>query len=225
MTVDELLEHYPRAFHMAEVGSWDSIRRNGLRSTTALLDLFEITGEDRLRLESSRRPECVVIAHPAHGSATIRDQKVLSDSALERCLRGATPRQWYELLNGKTFFWLHPNRLTRLLRGRAYRGRSHCIITVDTARLLEHHREQIRLSPINSGSTIWNPVERSPATFQHIAEFPFQERRQSRPIENVVVELAVNYSVPNIADVALLVEHRAEERIVETLWRREEHRP
>src|ERR1035438_2422697 len=174
MTVDELVLHYPRAFHMAESGTWGSIQRHGLLSTSALLDLFEIRGGRREQLESSRRAECQTITHPIHGSAVIRDQKVLSDSALAKCLEGATPRQWYELLNRKTFFWLHPERLRRLLEGRAYRGRKHCVLTVDTRRLIERNAERVTLSPINSGSTIWKPVPRSPAIFYQIQNFPFE---------------------------------------------------
>jgi len=62
---------------MAEAGSWPSIRRHGLLSTSALLDLFEVTGVERVRLESQRRPETVKIEHPEHGEALIRDQKPL----------------------------------------------------------------------------------------------------------------------------------------------------
>ena len=43
----DLLEHYPRLWHMAEDGSFKSIRKNGLLSTTALLDLYGISGEER----------------------------------------------------------------------------------------------------------------------------------------------------------------------------------
>src|SRR5262245_5187541 len=103
MSIEELVSNYPKAFHMAEHGSWESIRTRGLLSTTALLDLFEITGERRFRLESMRRAKSETITHPMYGSAVIRDQKVLSESALSRCLTGASPREWYELLNSKTF--------------------------------------------------------------------------------------------------------------------------
>lgn len=35
----ELAERYPRLFHMAAAGSWPSIERHGLLSTSALLDI------------------------------------------------------------------------------------------------------------------------------------------------------------------------------------------
>jgi hypothetical protein len=218
MTTNELIQHYPKAYHMAEFGTWDSIRRHGLCSTTALLDFFEISGKRRTELESMRRPQCETITHPIHGTAIIRDQKVLSDSALSKCLTRGTPREWYQLLNRKTFFWLHSERLKRLLSGRAYIGRPHCVITINTQSLVENHIQRITLSPINSGSTIWRPIPRNPDIFYKISDFPFQDRRRTRTLENTVVELAVDYSVPDIANSAVLVEHWQGSKRLETVW-------
>src|SRR5690242_18502139 len=104
---------------MAESGSLPGIRRHGLLSTSALLDLFEIAGSERYNIESCRRPGSVVISHPVHGQAVIRDQKPMSEEMLRRCLIGLTPRQWFELLNHKVFFWADGDRLQRLLGARA----------------------------------------------------------------------------------------------------------
>src|SRR3712207_8870383 len=38
---------------------------------------------------------------------------------------GMTAREWYELLNCKTFFWVSKERLEGLLGARAYRNRAH----------------------------------------------------------------------------------------------------
>ena len=59
MNPERLASRYPVLFHMAEDGSWESIRARGLLSTSALLDLFEVEGELRLAIESARRPEMV----------------------------------------------------------------------------------------------------------------------------------------------------------------------
>src|SRR4051812_6107133 len=97
---DELVERYPQLYHMAEPYSWESIRKHGLLSTTALLDLFEVPPGQRRLIESCRRPEAVTLDHPVHGRAVVRDQKPMDDKGLTRALRdGITPRQWYELLN------------------------------------------------------------------------------------------------------------------------------
>src|SRR5436309_566033 len=122
MTTDDLVSYFPVLYHMAEDGSWDSIRRNGLLSTTALLDLFEYSGLRRTTIESSRRPSSVRITHPIHGTVTIRDQGAISDSVLERCLVDMRPAAWYELLNGRVFFWLGTRRLEALLNARLYRA-------------------------------------------------------------------------------------------------------
>jgi hypothetical protein len=51
------------------------------------------------------RPESVTITHPAYGSAVIRDQKPMRDSALLKCLdKGLTPADWYRTLNRRVFF-------------------------------------------------------------------------------------------------------------------------
>ena len=42
MEIERLISRYPTLYHMAEDGSWESIQRHGLLSTSALLDRFEI---------------------------------------------------------------------------------------------------------------------------------------------------------------------------------------
>ena len=88
---------------MAEEGSWESIRKIGLLSTTAILDKFEVGGERRRRIESARRPEIETVEHPEHGRALIRDNKPMQEKTLGRCLTGMTPREWYESLNRRVF--------------------------------------------------------------------------------------------------------------------------
>ena len=73
LTPEYIVSRWPRLYHLAEQGSWDSIQRYGLRSTTALLDLFEVDAAERKPIESARRPESVPIKHPLHGVACIRD--------------------------------------------------------------------------------------------------------------------------------------------------------
>ena|SRR5208282_3252377 len=131
MRHEDLVEYYPRLFHMAEAGTWPSIRKQGLLSTTALLDLFGINAEERFKIESCQRPKCFLISHPRLGDAVVRDQKPMSDKALRRCLQNMEPREWYETLNRKVFFWLTRERLLTLLSARAYRNREHCVLTLD----------------------------------------------------------------------------------------------
>ncbi len=197
MEVERLIRRHPVLYHMAEDGSWESIRRTGLLSTSALLDRFEIKGERRFAIESSRRPEIVYIEHPEHGTAVIRDNKPMQEKSLRRCLSGISPREWYEHLNRRVFFWVEQGRLLKLLEARAYRDRPHLVLELDASALLRRHADRVTLSPINSGATFaMNPAPRGPDTFRRIVD-----HRDDRP----VVELAVDYAVPNIADFTISV--------------------
>ena len=200
-----LAELYPQIYHMAEDGSWDSIRQRGLLSTTALLDLYEIKGEERLAIESQHRPKSVLLDHPRYGPAVVRDQIPMRESSLEQCLDGMTPREWYELLNGKVFFWATRQRLLRLLSARAYRNRTHSVLTIDMQQLVARYSERLRLSPINSGSTIYKPQPRGRQTFKQMRDYPFEERRKKRGVPNAIAEMCVDYSVPDIEDFVVRV--------------------
>ena len=210
MEAAPLVRRYPKLYHMAEDGSWESIRRIGLLSTSALLDRFEIRGERRWAIESSRRPEIVEIQHPELGKALVRDNKPMQERTLGRCLVGMTPREWYETLNRRVFFWVDEKRLMKLLGARAYRDRPHLVLEIDTAELLRRYSNKVSLSPINSGATFtMKPARRGPDTFQRIPDHP-----ESRP----VVELTVDYAVPDIADFTLSLSRWLGDRKLEEVW-------
>jgi len=215
MTPQEFAERHPILYHMAEQGSWESIREHGLLSTTALLDLFELAGPEREAIESAHRPASVQISHPRYGVAVVRDQKPMSETKLRSCLIGMEPRQWYELLNRRVFFWPTSERLIRLLNARAYRNSPHVVIEVETSILLEQRLNQTTLSPINSGSTVYSPVPRGRETFQSLSDYPQDWWRARR-----LGEVAVDFGIPNIADVATSVEEWEGSSKLRTVWRR-----
>jgi hypothetical protein len=205
---------------MAEDGSWDSIRKHGLLSTSALLDLYGYNGTVRHALEFARRPESVLISAGGLPHAVVRDQKPMTASALEKCLTdGVTPEQWFETLNARVFFWLSRKRLRKLLNARAYRERPQTVLTLDTASLVDANRDRIRLSPINSGATIYRPMPRGPDTFRTVSDFQFDERRKTRTLDNAVVEVTVLGEVSNITDHAIAV-HSIHRGKPTELWRR-----
>lgn len=200
----ELIRDCPTLYHMAERGSWPSIQRHGLLSTSALLDLYDVQGARREAIEGCRRPEGVFIEHPVLGRAAIRDQKPMDDAGLRMCLLdGLTPEDWYRWLNGRVFFWLTRERLLRLLNARPYREAEHDVLELDTASLVAAHRPAIRLSPINSGTTKPFPStasKRGRETFLPIAEYPYARwRAQGRKAGERAVELTVDYAVPDAA--------------------------
>jgi hypothetical protein len=210
LELERLIFQYPTLYHMAEDGSWESIRRHGLLSTSALLDMFEIEDQQRFAIESARRSEIVRVEHPNYGTAFVRDNKPLQEKALERCLSEMTPREWYEHLNRRVFFWVERKRLLKLLGARAYRDRPHLVLEVETAGLLERHAERVSLSPINSGATFaLGPAPRGPDTFRRIADYPGGR---------TVVELSVDYSVPDIAEFIVRVGRWWGTEELEEIW-------
>lgn len=190
---------------MANEDAWPSIRSHGLRSTEALIDLYQCDPEMRRALLSQRRDASVQLRHSQHGVVTVRDQKPMTDEALRRCLVGVTPREWYEMLNKKVFFWPTETRLLELLGARAYRKTWHCVLTVDSKELIFHRLHDIRISAINSGSTLYVPVERGRHTFQTLDEYPYQDRVRARGISHAIAEITFDYSIPNIREYVLEV--------------------
>jgi hypothetical protein len=197
---------------MAEDGSWESIRTHGLLSTSALLDRFEVEGEERLAIESARRPRIVRVEHPEHGVALVRDNKPMQEKSLEKCLLEMTPREWYEHLNRRVFFWATEERLLKHLNAKGNRDRLQLVLEVDTAELLRRHSERVTLSPINSGAPFaLGPAPRGPDTFRRIADHP-----DGKP----VVELAVEHAVPDITDFVVSVSRWHGVEKLEEVWRR-----
>ena len=176
-------------------------------------------GTFALQLRVSIARKSVPITHALYGPAIVRDQKPMSESALGNCLIEMSPNEWYQLLNGKVFFWPTYERLIRLLRGKEYKNRPHCVLTVDTAQLLERHAGRVKLSPYNSGCTLYNPPERGRGTFLPLEDYPFQERkRKAGGNKNAVAELTVEYSVPDIADLTIEVTRMKGEQVIETIF-------
>lgn len=216
--LEELLTDCPTLYHMAEQGSWPSIRERGLLSTSALLDLYGIKGEQRLRIERQRRPVGVTLSATRLPDAVIRDQLPMDDRGLLRCLpKHMTPADWYQFLNGKVFFWLTQERLYTLLKAGAYRAKSHDVIEVDARSLVEAYRGSIWFCPINSGCTKPFPHPRSEKTFRRIADYPYAERRRKKKRGERVVELSIDHSVPDIHRFVTRAVEMREERVIRRL--------
>ena len=216
----ELAERYPRLFHMAATGSWPSIERHGLLSASALLDVFGVSEERRVALETRHRPTSVPICRPGLGRAVVRDQKPMSDKALCKCLRdGLKPCDWYRTLNSKVFFWLTRERLERMLK--ACRDTPQIVLIVDTESLIAAYSDRVTLSPIHNGSTLFNPAPRGRNTFLPLDRYPFRDRLKKRNPRDAIAELAVEGGVPNIRDHVLLVRERQAGAPPKSIWRRE----
>jgi hypothetical protein len=182
-TIAAFCERFPKVFHMAEPGSWESIRRHGLLSTSELLTMFEVEPDERERLEGRRRSDSVTLRHVAHGRVTLRDQKPLSEPKLAKCLAdGLTVGHWLRLLNKHVFFWVDESRLDGLRRARAYRYDRQLVLTLDTFSLVNANATRTFLTNRNTGTTSPFAQTRGRDTFLKIEQCP-----RARP----VVELAV----------------------------------
>lgn len=83
---------------------------------------------------------------------------------------------------------------------------------METAALLGRHAERVTLSSINSGATFaMNPAPRGPDTFRRIAD-----HSEGKPI----VELAVEYAVPDIASFTNSVSRWQGAEMLGEVWRR-----
>jgi len=197
--LEELIADSPILYHMAERGSWASIRERGLQSTSALLDLYSVNGVERRKIEQEHRPSSIEVTADGLPRAVIRDQIPMSDAGLRRCLpTDLEPSDWYRILNSKAFFWLSEERLHKLTGARAYRDYEHDVLEVNTRSLIEAHRETIWLCPINSGCTKPMPRERDESVFARIPDYPYSYWHSKRRRGERVVELAVDYAVPDI---------------------------
>ncbi|MFK4073688.1 DUF7002 family protein [Ectopseudomonas khazarica] len=203
MDLEKLIELYPSVYHMAERGAWDSIRTHGLMSTTAVLDHLHINGGERAQFESEHRDRKmdVRMGHPSN--IVLRDQKPMPEGRLIKALTdGTTPQQWYELINGKVFFWAEEERLHRLLGARDYRHLDHDVLTLDSASFIPAYAAKIWLCHMNSGNTWPVPHRRGKDIFRRIPDYPV--KRSGGPVKKVV-ELVVDYAVPNISDFVIEV--------------------
>ena len=81
------------------------------------------------------------------------------------------------LLNSKVFFWVNRARLNALRSARAYRGRQHLLLTLNTRKLVTEYLPSITLCPVNSGNCL--PI-------------------RIRAGREIVVECAVDGSVKNV---------------------------
>ncbi|HEX7964207.1 MAG TPA: hypothetical protein VF651_00705 [Gammaproteobacteria bacterium] len=189
---EEFVAAFPKLYHMAHKDSWPSIRKHGLLSTTALLDLFGIEGGPRKDIESKHRAEYIKIESPKYGVAMIRDQKPMSDSGLARCLEdGLTPTKWYHILNGRVFMWTSMERLETLMSARSYKKDKHLVLVFDSKRLMEKHWKSVTFCAMNSGCTTPFAHPRGKTTFMPPEKYPYAENRRRKGRRDAIVEVAV----------------------------------
>jgi len=194
MTAEELAFRHPRLFHV-------NIKRHGLLSTSFLLDLFGIKGEQRATLEEKPRPISVPLENTKYGRVFLNDNVPLSEKALQKCLDdNLKPHEWLRLLNARVFFWPTEKSLKSILNARLNRTRAREIIIINTLSLAEVHSKRIELCPINSGSTLRKPARRGINIFTPLLRFSYKEWSKLRGGHDHIHEITIKDHVLDIAD-------------------------
>jgi hypothetical protein len=170
--------------------------RHGLLSTSALLDLCEVVGEQRFNIESCLRSHSVRISHSVHGEFLINDQAPMNASALSKCLTDLSPEQWCRSLNRRVFFWPTQDRLAKHLGARLAAGRPKIVFSFETRSVFDVlDFDSFEFSAINSGNTMRRAALRGPSTFLKASDYPFQEQRKRRGVDNAIAEVTYPYAV------------------------------
>jgi len=196
MTIDQLVEHYPSVYHVAEKGAIDSISAIGLLSTTAILDRLSLDEDSRAEIELQPRRSSIELSDAEIGSFLIRDQKPLSASKLQQCLAdGISVEDWCSLLNRKVYFFLETKQANKLLEAKEYKDRSHFVLEFDTRSLASAYESSLTLAPMNTGSTSPIGHPRGHNTIAGLATYPYEDRL-SRKLP-IAKEFCIDYAVPD----------------------------
>ena len=137
-----------RVYHLVEASNWPSVQSHGLLSACELFRLTDVPIEAQVRISTTQRLQLTALSD----QVAIRDQLLMPSAALQKCLVGMTPAEWYALLNQMLFFWCDRERLNRQLK--ACGGRPQVVLTLDTKRLLARHADRVALTPFNTGMRV-----------------------------------------------------------------------
>jgi hypothetical protein len=193
---DEFVDAYPTLFHISLAQNVEQVMRYGLLSTSALLDLCEVDGEKRFKIESCQRPRPIRISDSVHEEFLINDQAPMIAASLSKCLIDLSPEQWCRSLNSRVFFWPTNKRLARHLGATLATRHPRIVFSFQTRTIFDVlDFDSFEFSAINSGNTMRKAAQRGSATFLKAKGYPFQERRKSRGLGDAVAEVTYPYGV------------------------------
>ncbi len=175
MYTSDLAAVAPQLFHLSAGDAWPSIVERGLRSATWLVRQHGLDDERAAGLLTAPREQIEVIGDPADplGHATLRDQKPLTLSKLERLVEGITPENYIRLINDRVYFYMKPADVEKVRGVRdAAESQPQLMLTLDSRRLLADYQGSVRVAKINTGATIGMQGRRGPRTWLAIDKFP-----------------------------------------------------
>jgi hypothetical protein len=174
MYTSDLAAVAPQLFHLTAGDAWESIQEHGLRSATWLVRARALDEERATALLTAPREAIEVIGDPADplGHATLRDQKPLTLSKLERLVEGITPENYIRLINDRVYFYMKAADVERIRGVRDAEGAPQLLLTLDSRRLLADYQGSVRVAKINTGATIGMQGRRGPRTWLAIDKFP-----------------------------------------------------
>jgi hypothetical protein len=201
----EFVRRHPVVFHMTNATAWPLIRQHGLLSAKAICKLEGLSNDETLRQIRTYRSRKVFI-----GKFILRDQKPLRPHNLVRNLAdsGLNSEDWCELLNERVFF-ATKEMFIRQLR-QSYIDEPVTILVVETAKLLDCHRDTAQLCRYNSGASRMPNHLKSRAIFQTLdsATHPPKELTIMDAIPNIepllreVIDLSAHVSFRKISKAA-----------------------
>ena len=201
----------PLVYHLLEAPNWPFIQQEGLLCASALLANSGLGTKEVERLERHQR-QCSAVLPDGR---VLRDQTPMPAAALARCLVGASPAEWYALLNRQVFFWFDVDRLNRVRRAVAHAPQ--LVLVVDARALVAAHGERAALTPFNVGNARRKASRRGRFTL-----VPYRLWQRTgwdsenaglgggrRPRGHRPVELVVDMAVPDIMQYVLETRHLA----------------
>jgi hypothetical protein len=150
--------------------------------------------------------------------ALIRDQKpLLPVHLLERVLEGGgmSVEEWCLELNRRSYFFVRPDPLKRLLR--AYGDTEHDVLVIDARKLVDRYERAIALSAINTGAIQPAYAKRGHGAFLSIADYA--AKANGAPAKPVA-EITVSKPITDIQELTLRVERWCGPEHVGLVWER-----
>lgn len=206
--IEKALDRLPAVvYHLTFASNGPLIARHGLHAAATLLKHAGVDepAANTFRSQTTTLPSGILL----------RNQRPMPPKALFQCLDPPlTPRDWYELVNVRIFFWLDRDRVLR--HWAASRGTPLVCYTVSTARLLERHAPFVELSPFNTGNALRRAARRGHRTFVPLVDWmrlgwntEALPGAVPRSPSHKPVELTVRRSIPDFLSLVVNQSHIA----------------